>query len=424
MTASRRPNSPTHYQLLPTPKQKISDINYNLSSPPLSPRNRNQWRRYISYTCFAIGVMLLMYMVRRDSSSSDTISTIIDDEWLPLKASAINVNNYATATISTESETILDFAIVGFEKTGTTFLLKALSSHPEVVMPIKHSELSKQLCVKKDSGKVVLLDWLNEQHDKDVILRDSRELANKQRQHSILKHGMKCSDLLRKSLAIENLADLSDKTKLIVGVRHPVLWFQSLYNYRVRQSYEQNWTSSSIPSPHDLQHGSTQWRGVSTTAAKFDIQLKQLAKVSMTKNEVLDMLSNELDSYELRLSPNPLKVFIYTIEQLEDTNTQRRLQFEKDIQSFLNLQHPLKHFASETKENVNNSSYPESINICDSEYKRIRKKLIRQGTKSSEWIREKFIKSKDVTVSDVSYFESMLKTWSEDPCDTDGRIDS
>ena len=365
-------------------------------------------------------------MVRRDTSSSDTISTIIDDEWLPLRASTAVLNNNNTTTSTYRSETILDFAIVGFEKTGTTFLLKALGSHPEVVMPIKHSELSKRLCVKKDSGKVVLLDWLNEQHDKDVILRDSRELisdTSKQLQHSILKHGMKCSDLLRKSLAIENLADLSDQTKLIIGLRHPVLWFQSLYNYRVRQSYEQNWASS-IPSPHDLQHGTRQWKGVSTTAAKFDVQLKQLAKVPMTKNEVLDMLSNELDSYELRLSPNPLKVFIYTIEQLEDINTKRRLQFEKDIQTFLNLQHPLKHFASATKENVNDSSYPESINICDSEYKRIRKKLIRQGTKSSEWIREKFIKSKDVTVSDVSYFESMLKTWSEDPCDFDGRRDS
>ena len=425
MAASRRPNSPTnnsptHYQSLPSPmpKHKISDINYNLSSPPLSPRNRNQWRYYISYACFAIFVLLVL-VLRRDTISSDSISTIIDDEWLPLKASAINVNN--NTTISTKSERILDFAIVGFEKTGTTFLLKALGSHPEVVMPVKHSELSKKLCVKKDSGKVVLLDWLNEQHDKEVILRDSRELAsdtNKQ-QRRILKHGMKCSDLLRKSLAIENLADLSDQTRLIVGLRHPVLWFQSLYNYRVRQSYEQNWTSS-IPSPHDL-HGSRQWRGISTTAAKFDVQLKQLAKVPMTKNEVLDMLSNELDSYELRLSPNPLKVFIYTIEQLEDTNTKRRLQFEKDIQTFLNLQHPLKHFASETKENVNDSSYPESINICDSEYKRIRRKLVRQGIKSSEWIREKFIKSKDVTVSDVSYFESMLKTWSEDPCDMDGR---
>ena len=432
MTASRRPNSPTtnsptHYQLLPSPmpkQEEISDKNYyhdNLSSPPSPRYRRNQWRHYISYTSFAIGVILLMIIIRRNSISSGTISTIIDDEWLPLKASAINVHN--NTTTSTRSERILNFAIVGFEKTGTTFLLKALGSHPEVVMPIKHSELSKKLCVKKDSGKVVLLDWLNEQHDKDVILRDSRELVsdtNKQLQHSILKHGMKCSDLLRKSLAIENLADLSDQTKLIIGLRHPVLWFQSLYNYRVRQSYEQNWTSSSIPSPHDL-HGTRQWKGVSTTAAKFDIQLKQLAKVPMTKNEVLDMLSNELDSYELRISTNPLKVFIYTIEQLEDTNTKRRLQFEKDIQSFLNLQHSLKNFASETKENVNDSSYPESIDMCDSEYKRIRKKLIRQGTKSSLWIRDKFIKSKDVTVSDASYFESMLKTWSEDPCDFDGR---
>lgn len=141
----------------------------------------------------------------------------------------------------------------------------------------------------------------------------------------------------------------------------------------------------------------------------------------MAKNEVLDMLSNEVDSYELRISPNPLQIFIYTIEQLEDTNTKRRLQFENDIQTFLNLQYPLKHFASETKENVNDANYPETINICDSEYKRIRRKLIRQGTKSSEWIREKFIKSKDVIVSDVSYFESMLKTWSEDPCDMDER---
>ena len=84
-------------------------------------------------------------MVRRDTSSSDTISTIIDDEWLPLRASTAVLNNNNTTTSTYRSETILDFAIVGFEKTGTTFLLKALGSHPEVVMPIKHSELSKRL---------------------------------------------------------------------------------------------------------------------------------------------------------------------------------------------------------------------------------------------------------------------------------------
>ena len=78
----------------------------------------------------------------------------------------------------------------------------------------------------------------------------------------------------------------------------------------------------------------------------------------MLKDDVMDM--NELD---VRISPNPFKVFIYTIEQLEDTNTSRLLQFENDIQSYLNLQSPLKHFASKPKENVNRASYPEFIDM-------------------------------------------------------------
>ena len=77
----------------------------------------------------------------------------------------------------------------------------------------------------------------------------------------------------------------------------------------------------------------------------------------MLKDDVMDM--NELD---VRISPNPFKVFIYTIEQLEDTNTSRLLQFEI-IQAYLNLQSPLKHFASKPKENVNRASYPEFIDM-------------------------------------------------------------
>eukprot|EP00571_Detonula_confervacea_P015012 CAMPEP_0172308972 /NCGR_PEP_ID=MMETSP1058-20130122/9409_1 /TAXON_ID=83371 /ORGANISM="Detonula confervacea, Strain CCMP 353" /LENGTH=122 /DNA_ID=CAMNT_0013021511 /DNA_START=27 /DNA_END=392 /DNA_ORIENTATION=+ len=58
------------------------------------------------------------------------------------------------------NRTGLDFAVVGFEKTGTTFLLKALGDHPEIIMPAKHSELSKRVCSRKDSGKTKLLSWL------------------------------------------------------------------------------------------------------------------------------------------------------------------------------------------------------------------------------------------------------------------------
>ena len=39
------------------------------------------------------------------------------------------------------------------------------------------------------------------------------------------------------------------------------------------------------------------------------------------------------------------------------------------------------------------------------EYKSLRDTLIEQGTSSSLWIREKFIKSKDVVVSDEQYLD-------------------
>ena len=49
--------------------------------------------------------------------------------------------------------------------------------------------------------------------------------------------------------------------------------------------------------------------------------------------------------------------------------------------------------------------------------KSLRDTLIEQGTSSSLWIREKFIHSKDVVVSDEQYFDSVLRSWSVDPCD-------
>lgn len=46
------------------------------------------------------------------------------------------------------------------------------------------------------------------------------------------KYGIKCPTMIRVTNAIENLMKVSDKTRLVIGVRHPVLWFQSFYNYR------------------------------------------------------------------------------------------------------------------------------------------------------------------------------------------------
>lgn len=104
----------------------------------------------------------------------------------------------------------LNFAIVGFPKTGTTFLLKLLENHPEVVMP------PQEFC-DIHRGTSEIRSWLNDASDLQTIDK---------------KYGIKCPTMVRNTNAIDNLAKLSDDTRLVVGVRHPVLWFQSFYNYR------------------------------------------------------------------------------------------------------------------------------------------------------------------------------------------------
>ena len=106
----------------------------------------------------------------------------------------------------------LNFAIAGFPKTGTTFLLKLLENHPEIVMP------SEEFCdIHKGTSEI--LSWLKNASVSDL------QTPNKQ-------YGIKCPTMVRNTNAIDNLAKLSGDTRLIVGVRHPVLWFQSFYNYR------------------------------------------------------------------------------------------------------------------------------------------------------------------------------------------------
>ena len=109
----------------------------------------------------------------------------------------------------------LNFAVGGFPKTGTTFLLKLLEDHPDIV--VAHEEFCD---VHLPDGDVKTTEWLGE--------------ASAARRNSTrtLRYGIKCPTMVRSPNAIENLAKLSDGTRLVVGLRHPVKWFQSFYNYR------------------------------------------------------------------------------------------------------------------------------------------------------------------------------------------------
>ena len=106
--------------------------------------------------------------------------------------------------------------------TGTTFLLEVFGNHPEITMPVKHSPAADKICVRKEEGKETLKRWMRHHHEQRQL--ETTAL-------NTMKYGVKCSEMIRKPLGIENWAEISS-ANLIVGVRHPVEWFQSNYNYR------------------------------------------------------------------------------------------------------------------------------------------------------------------------------------------------
>jgi len=292
----------------------------------------------------------------------------------------------------------IHFAIYGFPKTGTTTLLNALNRHPEIYMP------SSEFCQLHQKGGE--RSWNNH------LLKYSRESIQT---ISKQKCGIKCPAFVRLPSATEHLLQISNNARLIIGLRHPVKWFQSFYNYRVWEHFKYNMSNlETIPKPFELMNGRKHWRVVTTALARYEEYLMQLDKVTLTKEETYEM-QNGTHFWPRRIVSNNYKVFLYIDEQLKDKNKQRRLKLQFDLQLYLGLNRPIYDFGK-MKSNSNQDWYKEYIDICDTQYSKIRDELLQQTVKTTRWIKNKFIKSDDVYVSGKDFFLSTLDSFNEDPC--------
>lgn len=167
-----------------------------------------------------------------------------------------------------------------------------------------------------------------------------------------------------------------------------------------------------IPSVESLV-GSYEWKGVSTDAARFELWLMQLGKTNVT----IDDLSQLAGRPNMAIRPSPFKIFLYSVEQLEDTNEKRAASFRNDMQKFLGIRNSLPPFGHENLNHfVGAKAHPETIDICRAQYSEIRKILVSQGLKTQEWIRNQLLESPDVTAGGASHFVDLLETWGTDPC--------
>ena len=301
-------------------------------------------------------------------------------------------------TIIGDISFLLDFAIIAFPKSGTTFMKDYLQSSSETWL------FKKEFCIKKQDD---LLQFVKIYYKMHVELKQYSYKKT-------IKFGLKCPGVLYRS-DVQIYRQYFPTTKLIIGLRHPVSWFESFYNY-------QSWRNVSMPPTTQLIGACTVHGKVCTDRARFHSALARLGLTGMESKNELELLFGS--KYASRVSekqprpqrssdekmilklPNP--VFLYEVRQIHDKVTSQHLS--NSIQQYLQINHVLHEIVPYTQ----NKS--RAINICDSEHNQVRKKLVEHGRNAAHWIQNYFVQSTNVVVTSPDSLFGLLHDWRKDPC--------
>jgi hypothetical protein len=356
--------------------------------------------------CLLLGTVTML--VNLETIQSEASTTILSDRRRVLthEAGTISIRSNFSFPISLRASSYqpkgrhqLDFFVAGFPKCGTTTMLYAFANHNET-----------------DIGKTEKCVILNAKVSDSVALNRLDDAVGELSADYGMKRGIKCPSGIKNSRSLERMHNHSPRARLIVGIRHPVLFFQSYYNYRVTEIHDRNLTER-IP-PAEALIGKTTWKDVCTDTARFDLYLKQLGKTNMTTTQLEEFVGRP----HMAVRPNLLKVFLYSLDQIDDTDENRSTTFRSGLQEYLGLRSPIPSFSHENLNNfVGDKGHPETMDICQSRYDALRKVLVGHGIVMETWIRNEFIRSPDVFVANMKHFLESIRTWRTDPCPS-GRV--
>jgi len=289
--------------------------------------------------------------------------------------------------ITGDVQWLMDFAIVGYPKTATSTKVRWLAAQEEIQM------YDHEIYHLKDGEPADMVRELYALPEGDQFQR-----------------GYKAPRDIHNPKAIDAFSKYWPKTKFIVGLRHPVLWFESFYNFRIRFNY-------TLPAPEDLMAGNCppQARNVCTEEIRYNDHLSRLGKTDRTDPEELKLLGPILPRHrDLPKMENP--VFLYEISQMHESDEVLAAQYRQDLQSYLGLKTPIEPLTESEETHMEHANKDKEIDICAPEHAALHDELLQIARDSSQWIRDYFIKLPDVFVSSPEHFNELLQDWMNDPC--------
>ncbi|KAL3905023.1 MAG: hypothetical protein SGILL_009844 [Bacillariaceae sp.] len=252
--------------------------------------------------------------------------------------------------------------------------------------------------------------------------------------------GYKSPSDITNERAIRLLRTYFPKTKLLIGLRHPVLMLESFYNFRIQNGYE-------LPPLEKLHYRNlANQYAVSWSRADYHTALMFLGKTSLTAAEELSLMppparkqiQKQLDKRNNVTGDNgnnsknnllppyikvPNPVFLYDTAQLGDVDNPSRLdQFSQDLSNYLGLPKqlppPPRHSPGKLLQNATLQAErnAKKIRICDDRYIEQRRQLLQIGERAAKWILDFFLPTRDVYVSNPEHFRELLMGYSRDPC--------
>jgi hypothetical protein len=330
----------------------------------------------------------------------------------------------------TAGQCLLDFAIIGNAKCGTSTMMNWLhSQYPHIQIP--RDELYH---LKSREAWDLLGVFYHYFGGPDKLLPNSIK-------------GYKSPSDITNERPIRLLRTYFPQTKLIVGLRHPIYMMESFYNFRIQNGYD-------MPPLETLHYRNlANQYGVSWSRAEYHTTLMNLGKTNLTSKEELDLfpptakkqIQKRMEERKLAAQgnsvpnqdqvapyvrvPNPL--FLYDTTQLEsnvtddsggDSPPRLLAQFGRDMSNFLGLSSPLppppRHSPGKLLRNATLQAQrnAKKIRICDDKYREQRLQLLEIGSRVAKWILDYLLPSEDVFASNPHYFRELLEGYSQDPC--------
>ncbi|GKY93544.1 hypothetical protein MPSEU_000321800 [Mayamaea pseudoterrestris] len=311
------------------------------------------------------------------------------------------------ANITGKVDWLLDFVIADHPKCATTSIMQALYQHEQVKM------YNHEIYSLANGDPVDLVKQLYALGGDNKNNDNAHSCSNNK-----IMRGYKSPNELRRLQSLWLLQKYFPTTKLIVGLRHPVWWFQSWYNFKATQGKLLNNHSTerfvdNLPPMLDFHKNLAQLGKTNATTDSreqgllgndfprplkpFQVRLYERLNMELVTDETSGATTVAMTKLD-----NP--VFLYVDEQVNDP------AFSSSLQSFLHLDTPIAPIGR------NNSAAAHRMDVCHYSHRPLRAALVELGSDMADWILEYFVTLPEVTVSSPNKFRALLLEWKKDPC--------